>query len=143
MMRLFQITLLAVISCCTAAAADPEAGRSVVTIRNDSGGRIIDYALRSKKLERAGSMVRFAGRCDSACTLLLALPRSRVCITREASFGFHLPYGSSPRGNRIAAGYMIRSYPSWATSWLRDSGGLTNRMKRMDYDRLRRHLAMC
>jgi hypothetical protein len=142
-MRLYQLTAFAVLMSGAGASADPQEVHRVVTIRNDRGGMIIEYAVRARKLERAGSRVRFAGSCDSACTLLLGLPRNRVCITKEASFGFHLPYGSSRNGNRAAAEYLIRSYPSWVTSWLRANGGLTGWIKRMDYDRLRRHLPMC
>lgn len=105
----------------------------VHTVRNDRGGYLLKYALRVKRFEQGGTHVRFAGRCDSACTLYLTLPKSRSCITRGASFGFHLPYGSSSRGNHLAAEFMMKQYPSWVRSWVRSNGGLKNRTKTMSY----------
>ncbi len=43
--------------------------RDVVTIRSDGGGAMLKYALRVKKLEKQQTLVRFGGRCESACTL--------------------------------------------------------------------------
>lgn len=116
---------------------------STVTIRNDRGGYVINYALKMKRMERDGKNVRFAGPCDSACTLFLALPKSKTCVMPGASFGFHLPYGSSRRGNRFAADYLLSSYPGWVRSWLRDNGGLTSRIKVMNYNSIRGHLPAC
>ncbi|MGH6854867.1 MAG: hypothetical protein ACREDN_05575, partial [Aestuariivirga sp.] len=100
------------------ANAFPSFGRKVISIRGDSGGQMLDYAIRMKRLERARGYVRFTGRCDSACTLYLALPSSRVCVSPGATFGFHLPTGASSRGNRIAANYMMRNYPGWVRAWI-------------------------
>ena len=125
------------------ANAFPSFGRRVVSIGSDHGGRIIDYALRMKRLESAGSHMRFAGRCDSACTLYLALPRSRTCVSPGASFGFHLPTGASPRASRVAAQYMLRNYPGWVRSWIAANGGLTYRVKTMGYAYSSRFLPSC
>lgn len=116
---------------------------SALTIRGDRGGEVISYAIRMKELEEAGRDVRFSGSCDSACTLYLALPRSQTCITQGASFGFHLPYGASPRGNKVAAQYMMRQYPGWVKSWIRNNGGLTSGIKRMNYAYASRYIPTC
>ncbi len=105
----------------------------IVNIRSDRGGQIIRYALRAKKYARSGSELRFTGRCDSACTLFLSMPKSKVCIKKRASFGFHLPYGSGKSANATAARYMLQKYPSWVRSWIKANGGLKKRIKRMDY----------
>ncbi len=118
-------------------------GADVHHVRNDRGGYVIDYALRMKRMERAGRLVRFAGRCDSACTLFLALPRTQTCVSQGAAFGFHLPYGSSRRGNRVAASYLMNSYPGWVRSWLASNGGLSSGMKVMPYSYARQHLPEC
>ena len=123
-------------------AARPAASPAV-TIANDPGGTIIDYAVRVKNRERTGTAVRFAGRCDSACTLHLGLPRSKTCIMPGASFGFHLPYGSSPRANREAAAYLMKSYPEWVRAWIRSKGGLGHQVKTMDYAYASTHLRAC
>jgi len=113
------------------------------TIRADRGGEVITYAIRMKEMEESGRRVRFSGRCDSACTLYLALPSSQICITQRASFGFHLPYGASARGNRVAANYMVRQYPRWVKSWIMNNGGLGKRIKRMDYAHASKYLPTC
>ncbi len=121
----------------------PTSGRKFVSIRGDHGGRIIDYAMRMKKHERLGSHMRFTGRCDSACTLYLALPRSRTCVSPGASFGFHLPSGVSPRATRLAAQYLLRNYPGWVRSWIAANGGLTRRVRTMNYAYSSRFLPSC
>jgi hypothetical protein len=115
----------------------------MVNIGYDRGGEIITYALRMKKLERAGSSVRFSGRCDSACTLYLALPSSKACLTHNAAFGFHLPYGASPRGNKVAAQYLLRNYPGWVRNWINANGGLTSGIKTMRYEYASKFIKPC
>ena len=106
----------------------------IVTVRGDRGGVLLKYALRVKKLERRGSLVRLGGRCDSACTLYLGMPSSQVCLLPGATFRFHMPYGSTARNNQIAANFMMRNYPGWVQSWLNEQGGLTRNLKTMRYD---------
>jgi hypothetical protein len=106
----------------------------IVTVRGDSGGVMLKYALRVKKLERRGSLVRLGGYCDSACTLYLGMPSSQVCLLPGATFRFHMPYGSTARNNQIAAQFMMRNYPDWVQSWLNEQGGLTRNLKTMHYD---------
>jgi hypothetical protein len=114
-----------------------------VTIRADRGGTLIHYAIRAKKLEKQGSRVRFSGPCDSACTLYLGIPQSSMCISAGASFGFHLPYGVSARGNTAAAKYMLRSYPGWVRRWIEQKGGLGRNIKRMPYAYARNYIRSC
>ena len=114
-----------------------------ITIRHDRGGQVLKYATRLGKAARQGTNMRFAGNCQSACTLYLAMPHSKTCITPGASFSFHLPYGASARVNAIAASYMMRSYPGWVRNWIKRNGGLTKRMKRMDYAYASRFMAKC
>jgi hypothetical protein len=113
------------------------------TVREDNGGRIIDYAIKMKRMERDRRAIRFDGRCDSACTLFLALPASNACVTPRARFGFHLPNGSSPKANSEAASFLLNSYPGWVRNWLQSNGGLTNQLKVMPYEFVRRHLGDC
>lgn len=115
----------------------------VHTVRSDHGGVILSYAMRVNRYRESGTPVRFDGRCDSACTLYLSLPRSQTCIAPGASFGFHLPFGSSSEGDREAAKYLLRQYPSWVRSWIRSKGGLSRTLKRMSYSHARRFLPRC
>lgn len=116
---------------------------SVHHVRNDGGGYVIDYAIKMRKMQRAGRPVHFRGRCDSACTLFLALPRSQTCVAPGAAFGFHLPYGSSARGDRVAASFLLNNYPRWVRNWIHEKGGLSNRLKVMHYDYAKRFLPEC
>ncbi len=126
-----------------AVAAPIKGSTKIVNIRSDRGGQIIRYALRAKKYHRSGSELRFSGRCDSACTLFLSMPNSKLCVKKGASFGFHLPYGSGKSSNATAARYMLRKYPSWVRSWIKANGGLKKRIERMDYAYASKFLKPC
>jgi hypothetical protein len=123
--------------------AFPNVGPNIKTIRNDGGGYLLDYVLRIKKLERVDGKVRFAGRCDSACTMFLAMKGSSSCIMPGASFGFHLPYGVSARANQIAARYMMKSYPGWVRNWIQSNGGLRSSIKTMNFAYASRFIRPC
>ena len=114
-----------------------------LSISGDRGGYVVVYALRMLKLKQSGRQVEFHGGCDSACTLYLALPPSQVCVAPQSSFNFHLPYGASASGNRVAASYMLKSYPSWVRSWIRSKGGLSNRLISMKYAHASKFLPTC
>ena len=116
---------------------------NVKTISGDRGGYVIDYAIRALKMRRSGTFVRFNGSCDSACTLYLSMPRSKVCITQSASFGFHLPYGVGARGNQVAANFMMKNYPGWVRGWIAKRGGLKSSIATMTYADASRFLPTC
>ena len=116
---------------------------NVKTISGDRGGYVIDYAIRALKMRRSGTFVRFNGSCDSACTLYLSMPRSKVCITQSASFGFHLPYGVGARGNQVAANLMMKNYPGWVRGWIAKRGGLKSSIAKMTYADASRFLPTC
>jgi len=113
------------------------------TIRADKGGEVVSYALKVKRIERAGTPVRISGKCESACTLYLSLPQDQICITPGASFSFHKPYGSSRRINSSAANMMVNEYPYWVQDWLAFKGGLRTDMVVMDYDYARNFMRTC
>ena len=137
--------VLATFSALVLAACSQASGASTSAARigSDRGGEIITYAMRVAELKSADRDVRFSGACDSACTLHLSLPRSKTCVSAGASFGFHLPYGSSPKNNQVAANYLMRSYPGWVRSWIAARGGLSGNMKRMDFAYASQHLPVC
>lgn len=116
---------------------------SRVSIGSDRGGYVINYGLRMLRWRRNGTQVRFSGSCQSACTMYLGLAASQTCISPGASFSFHLPYGSSKRGNRLARDFMMRNYPGWVRSWIRSQGGLNSRMKTMGYGYASRFIKPC
>jgi hypothetical protein len=60
-------------------------------IGNDSGGVLIEYALRVAKANERGRRIEFHGRCGSACTLYLSLPKERLCVGKGALLPFMHP----------------------------------------------------
>jgi hypothetical protein len=124
-----------------AATAGPFSRSTDITIRNDRGGLLVEYAVQRRAIERSGRRIRFAGKCLSACTIYLSVSKS--CISRGASFGFHLPYGSSKNGNVHASNFMVRSYPGWVRNWISANGGLRQRMKVMPYEYAARYIPAC
>ena len=121
----------------------PSRQHNYVRIGGDRGGYVMQYALRMLKLRKSGETVQFTGRCESACTIYLALPRAQTCISPSASFSFHAPYGASSRGNRIALSYMLNSYPGWVRSWINSRGGLSRRLIRMEYAYASKYMRTC
>jgi len=133
----------AAVSGCMGSAMSTFDGFGAKTIRADKGGEVVTYALKVKRLERDGTPVRISGKCESACTLYLSLPENQICISRDASFSFHKPYGSSRRVNRSAANMMVSEYPLWVQDWLAFNGGLRTEMVVMDYDYARYFMRTC
>ena len=114
-----------------------------INIYDDRGGQLIDYAMSISRVEQANARVNIRGSCDSACTLYLGIPRNRICVAHNASFRFHLPFGSSQRGNQLAANYMIGSYPAWVRRWIGAQGGLSHNLITMNYSYANKFLKTC
>jgi hypothetical protein len=113
------------------------------TIYSNPGGRIIDFALQSAKYRESGKLVKFAGQCDSACTLFLGLPRNQMCVAPGASFRFHAPVSANARAALKAKQYLLRKYPGWVRSYIAQRGGLTRNLITMDYAVASRYLPSC
>jgi hypothetical protein len=113
--------------------------RDAVEIGNDGGGYVAEYALRVYEMKEARQRVRFAGACDSASTLFLALPAKQTCITENAYFRFHAP--SAP--SAAAAAYMMRKYPRWVRIWIVGHGGLSDRLATMSYQYAQNFMRSC
>lgn len=120
-----------------------EAAGSIVRISSNSGGRIGDFMMRLNQYKAQGALVQFAGYCDSACTLLLALPRNNACITTGAVFRFHAPTAASARTGLAAKRYMMAQYPGWVKSWIAANNGLTARLISMDYSYASKFMRSC
>ena len=114
-----------------------------VSVGSDRGGMVINYGLRMLRWRKNGTKVRFSGSCQSACTLYLGLASNQTCINPGASFSFHSPFGASSRGNRMAQAFMMRNYPGWVKSWIRGQGGLSGRLKTMNYGYASRYIKTC
>jgi hypothetical protein len=114
-----------------------------ITIAADHGGQIASYAMKLNQIEERNYSIKFAGKCESACTLYLSLPPEKVCVTPRASFGFHLPFGVSAHQVDIARTYLMDHYPYWVRYWIAAKGGLTPRLKVMPYNYVRHFLPDC
>ena len=87
----------------------------------DNGGRLSDYAARWAIHRREGAHVRVAGPCYSECTVLIGqIPRDHICVTPEASFGFHL--ADVP----ATTAALWKAYPTDIKAWISRHGGLTH-----------------
>jgi len=120
-----------------------QSGRKSVSISNNSGGVIVRFALKLAEYRDAGTLVKFSGRCDSACTLFLSLPKQQTCINPGAYFRFHAPSARSSRSERSAQAFMMTKYPDWVRSWIQERGGLSSRLFRMDYAYASRFIPSC
>jgi hypothetical protein len=110
-----------------------QSSRKSVSIFNNSGGKIALFAIKLAEYRDEGTLVKFSGRCDSACTLFLSLPKRQTCINPGAYFRFHAPSARSLRSERLAQTFMAGKYPDWVRSWIQEKGGLSNQLLRMDY----------
>jgi len=67
------------------------ASAETIEVFDNHGGSVAQYDSRLAGLAARGVDVKIVGPCQSACTALLGhIPRSRICVTPNASFGFHL-----------------------------------------------------
>lgn len=125
-------------------AVVPAAAKSTsVVVSANSGGSVGVYVRKVASYQKAGTKVRFAGRCDSACTLLLALPRHNTCISPGAYFRFHAPTARNSRMARLTHLLMMRKYPIWVRSYLVKRGGLTRSLVTIDYSYASRFMKRC
>jgi hypothetical protein len=114
-----------------------------VSISNNSGGSIAVFALAAAEYLSVGTLVKFDGRCDSACTLFLGLPSKQTCINQGAFFRFHAPMGASARSERIAQEYLMKKYPGWVRSWINKQSGLSRNLITMDYNYASKFIQTC
>jgi hypothetical protein len=119
----------------------PHSGVKIV--KEDGGGYVAAYATAMARFERLDTQVRFAGRCDSACTMYLGLSEENMCIEPGAFFRFHAPKAGSERATRQAARILFSRYPEWAKEWIDDHGGLSHQLITMDYAYASKFIRKC
>jgi hypothetical protein len=78
------------------------------------------------------------GPCKSACTVLLGrIPRGHICVTPEASFGFH-------SAKLESATQLLRSiYPADIRAWIGAHGGLKPDLVWMQAPEIYRYFKKC
>ena len=103
-----------------------------VRIEASPGGEAMSFIEFFEKLRQSHQRVIIDGPCFSACTLVLVvIPRSRICVTRRAVFGFHAARAVDEFGREYPAPDVTRAvaaaYPAPFRRWIRLHGGLTRR----------------
>ena len=114
-----------------------------IEVGDDSGGFVAEYALRLYEMQEAKQRVEFVGRCDSACTLFLALPTGQTCIAEGAYFRFHAPSAPTSSAAAAVAAYMMKKYPKWVRAWIIAQGGLSDQLATMTYDYANKFIRGC
>jgi hypothetical protein len=109
------------------AASNPAA--ATLRITDDRGGNIGEYWSRFTALRDAKEQVVIDGICSSACTMVLGIvPRDRICVTDNATLGFHAAYRPGFLGSRIVnepgTRTLMSIYPDAIRQWLDRNGGL-------------------
>jgi len=90
-----------------------------IDVYDNHGGSVADYDARWVAYGSQGVSVRIIGPCQSACTVLLGhIPRSRICVTPAASFGFHLARQPA------ATATLWSALPADIKAWVKQHGGL-------------------
>jgi hypothetical protein len=101
-----------------------------VRIEGSPGGEATSFIDFFETVRQSHERVVIDGPCFSACTLVLVIiPRSRICVTPRAVFGFHAAkavdqYGReypAPEATRVVAA----AYPAPIRRWIKRHGGLT------------------
>lgn len=97
----------------------PSASAETIDVFDHHGGRVVEYNARWAGLAARGVSVRIVGPCQSACTVLLKhIPRSRICVTPAARFGFH--QAKLPE----ATATLWSGYGADIKAWINAHGGL-------------------
>lgn len=109
------------------------ASDAAVRIAGDRGGRIGTYVDKYEGLRTSGETVIIDGLCASACTIVLgAVPSERICVTSNATLGFHAAWDLGHNGrtvtNREATRMLYAMYPAPVKRWITQRGGLTPNM---------------
>jgi hypothetical protein len=126
-----------------AESADQSGNGPTVIISNNSGGNIASFALNAADYRNSGALIKFNGRCDSACTLYLGLPSRQTCISQGAYFRFHSPHSASARSVKLAQAYLMQKYPGWVRSWISRNNGLSSNLITMDYSYASKFIRPC
>jgi hypothetical protein len=128
-----QFLLIAILSLFIRAA-----NAETVEITDDRGGFVYLYVEKWEKLQSQRVNVRIAGPCLSACTVLLGyIPRRDICVTPNASLGFHL--ATLPSVTK----QLIDLYPDDINAWLDQHGGLAFQVLWMQAPEIFKYFSKC
>ncbi|MDO9412271.1 MAG: hypothetical protein Q7T81_06820 [Pseudolabrys sp.] len=117
-------------------------------IAEDRGGQIGHYLQVFASVRSSGQNVVIDGNCLSACTLVLGLvPKSRVCATPRARFGFHAAWMPDTEGRPVTSpmgtAALWNIYPATVKRWINRNGGLSRKMIYMQGRQMQGIVADC
>lgn len=113
----------------TALVVSQNCRAATVRIADDAGGNIGAYYSRYSAIRDGKDEIIIDGTCSSACTLVLGIvPARRICITKNARFGFHAAWRPGFLGlhvvNAPATRTLMSLYPMPIRQWIVRNGGL-------------------
>lgn len=134
--------------CAAVLASTVTSANATMRIAEDRGGQIGHYLQAFATLRSSGENVVIDGNCLSACTLVLGLiPKSRVCATPRARFGFHAAWMPDVDGRPVTSPMGTEAlwniYPSSVKRWISRNGGLSRKMIFMQGRAMRGIVAEC
>jgi hypothetical protein len=140
--------LLGLAALATALTSVMTSANATMRIAEDRGGQIGHYLQAFASLRSSGENVVIDGNCLSACTLVLGLiPKSRVCATPRARFGFHAAWMPDGEGHPVTSPMGTEAlwniYPSPVKRWISRNGGLSRKMIFMQGRAMRGIVAEC
>jgi hypothetical protein len=140
-LRLGLLRILTIAQCLLAgnlALFTHPANAETVEITDDRGGFVFLYVEKWQKLQAQKANVKIAGPCLSACTVLLGyIPRRDICVTPNASLGFHLATLPS------VTQQLLDLYPEDINAWLNQHGGLSFRVLWMQAPEIFKYFTKC
>ncbi len=119
--------------CAAVLASSVTSASATMRIAEDRGGQIGHYLQAFAMLRSTGERVVIDGNCLSACTLVLGLvPRSHMCATPRARFGFHAAWMPDTDGHPVTSPMGTQAlwniYPVSVRRWISRHGGLSRKM---------------
>lgn len=88
---------------------DPPA---IIEVVEDHGGFVREYFAAVEQLRNTKTQIKITGTCESACTLIFALPPDRICVDPLAKIGFHRAKNiDDPDMADVWSEVMWNSYP--------------------------------
>jgi hypothetical protein len=134
--------------CLAVLASSLTPASATMRIAEDRGGQIGHYLQAFAMLRSSGENVVIDGNCLSACTLVLGLiPRSRICATPRARFGFHAAWMPDIDGQPVTSPMGTQAlwniYPTTVRRWINRHGGLSRKMIYLQGHELHGIVATC
>ena len=70
-------------------AGSPPICERVCTVQSNDGGVVTQFEATGHQIHSSHKLLRIDGFCGSACMTMASFARPHVCITPNASFGYH------------------------------------------------------